>query len=170
MRMGYIILSVWMLALFACAPTKVKVYPRETRPEKPLPAKSSVDKPSPERNSKAREANWKLYATTDEASYYYDADGIVHSSQNSVQVSVKLLFTDRGIIQMVEEFGERYQNLSEEIDTYEINCSEKKFRILSVTRTSREGEVILSVSRDGAAWTSMPKDSASEILCKAVFR
>jgi hypothetical protein len=170
MRTGYILLSLWILALFACAPTKVIIYPTETRPERTLPAESSFDKTSPKRNLETRGVSWKLYATTDEASYYYDAESITHSSENIVEVSVKLHFTDRGILQMVEEFGERYQNLSEEIESYEINCSEKKFRILSVTRTSKEGEVILRVSRGAAAWTSIPKDSTSEILCEAVSR
>ncbi len=170
MRMGYIILSIGILAFFACAPTKVKIYPRETRPERTPPAKSSFDKTSPERNSEARGATWKLYATTDEASYYYDADSLTHPSGNIVQISVKLHFTEKGIIEMVKEFGKHYQNLSEEINSYEINCSEKKFRILSVTRTSKEGQVILSVSRNGAAWTPIPKDSTSEILCEAVSK
>jgi hypothetical protein len=34
MNIGYVILSICILILFACAPTEVKIYPRETPPEK----------------------------------------------------------------------------------------------------------------------------------------
>ena len=53
MNIRYVILSICILILFACAPTKVKIYPRETPPVKTAPEKSEKGalakpvKPSP---------------------------------------------------------------------------------------------------------------------------
>ncbi len=49
MRIGNGILLISILVLFACAPAKVKIYPRETAEEKTAPVEPSPEKPSPER-------------------------------------------------------------------------------------------------------------------------
>jgi hypothetical protein len=64
MRMGYIILSICMLALLACAPTKVRIYPKETQREKTSPAKPSPEKTPPERVDTVRPFAGKTYAET----------------------------------------------------------------------------------------------------------
>jgi len=51
MKIGYMILSICIFVLFACAPTKVKIYPRETPPEKTIPEKDSSERFSPEKTS-----------------------------------------------------------------------------------------------------------------------
>jgi hypothetical protein len=43
MNIGYVILSICILILFACAPTKVKIYPRETPSAKTMPQKTSSE-------------------------------------------------------------------------------------------------------------------------------
>jgi hypothetical protein len=161
---------IGMLILLSCAPTKVKIYPRETRSEKTPPTKSFPEKTSPENYGKAGRTNWKLYVKTNEASYSFDAESITHPSEDIINVSVKLHFTNSGILEMVKDFGERYRNLSDEIDTYEIDCLRETFRVLSVTYYSMNGEVILMVSRDEAKWTSIPSNSTSESLYKTLCK
>ncbi len=51
MKIGFVILSICILILFACAPTKVKIYPRETPPEKTIPEKDSSERISQEKTS-----------------------------------------------------------------------------------------------------------------------
>jgi hypothetical protein len=64
MRMGYIILSICILALLACAPTKVRIYPKETQREKTSPAKPSPEKTPPEGVDMVRPFVGKTYAET----------------------------------------------------------------------------------------------------------
>jgi hypothetical protein len=154
----------------ACAPTKVKIYPRETQPARNFPAKSLSLESSRENSVDSKGADWKLYAETSEASYFYDVRSIVYSTKNTVKVSVKLHYTDSGILEMVKDFGERYQGVADEVDTYELRCPEKEFRVLSVTYYSKEGGVLFRVSRDEAKWTSISKESASERLYEAVCK
>jgi hypothetical protein len=51
MRIGYITLSICILVLFACAPTKVKIYPRETHSEKTIREKTSSERTSQEKTA-----------------------------------------------------------------------------------------------------------------------
>ena len=62
--MGYIILSICILALLACAPTKVRIYPRETQTEKTSPGKPSSEKTPPETVATVRPFPGKNYAET----------------------------------------------------------------------------------------------------------
>lgn len=48
MRIGYIPLSIYILVLLACVPTKVEIYPRETPTEKTITGKTSQEKTSQE--------------------------------------------------------------------------------------------------------------------------
>jgi hypothetical protein len=49
MNIGYVILSICILILFACAPTEVKIYPRDTPPAKTIPEKTSSESISQEK-------------------------------------------------------------------------------------------------------------------------
>ncbi|MDP2960957.1 MAG: hypothetical protein Q8N71_05980 [candidate division Zixibacteria bacterium] len=51
MRIRNRILLICILLLFACAPTKVKIYPKEAPEEKTAPVEPSPEKPSPEKKS-----------------------------------------------------------------------------------------------------------------------
>jgi hypothetical protein len=115
-------------------------------------------------------ADWKLYSQTPEALYYFDVRSVNPSHENTISVEVKLNFTDKGVIEMVEQFGKDYQNISYELHHYEINCADKKFRVSSVTRYSKNGRILLRVSRDESEWIPIPPDSTSESLCKMVCR
>ena len=58
------VLLFCILAPLACAPTKVKIYPKETRPEKTSPTKPSPEKTPPERVDTGRLFSGKTYAET----------------------------------------------------------------------------------------------------------
>ncbi|HSB05130.1 MAG TPA: surface-adhesin E family protein [Thermodesulfobacteriota bacterium] len=111
-------------------------------------------------------ADWKLYSQTPEALYYFDVRSVIPSQAKTISVQVKLNFTDKGVIEMVEQFGKDYQNISYELDQYEITCADKQFRVSSVTCYSKNGGILLRVSREGAQWVPVPPDSTSESLWK----
>jgi len=115
-------------------------------------------------------ADWKFYSQTPEALYYFDVGSVTSSRENTISVQVKLDFTDKGVIDMVEQSGKEYQDISYELNDYEINCADKKFRVLSVIRYSKSGEILLRVSREETEWVSMPPDSTSESLAKMVCK
>jgi hypothetical protein len=59
MNIGYVILSICILILFACEPTKVKIYPRETPPAKTMSEKTSSESISEEKIVSEKTASQK---------------------------------------------------------------------------------------------------------------
>jgi len=60
MNIGYVTLSICILILFACAPTEVKIYPRETPPVKTMPEKTSSESISQEKTISEKTASQKV--------------------------------------------------------------------------------------------------------------
>jgi hypothetical protein len=59
MKVSYVILSICILTLFGCATTKVRIYPGETPPAKPIPAKTSSEDTSKEKTPPEKTASQK---------------------------------------------------------------------------------------------------------------
>jgi hypothetical protein len=62
LMVGFVVLSVYIFILFACAPTKIEMYPKKTPPEKPAPTKPSLEKTSPEKTPALKPFPGKTYA------------------------------------------------------------------------------------------------------------
>jgi len=110
---------------------------------------------------------WKLYATNEFGYNYFDEGNITRPSKNMVRVWVKSLFTDKGVISMVGQLGRRYENLSHDTSLWEVNCSEKKWRFLTSTGYSKNGDV-LSSSGEEFEWRFIVPGTVSDLLLKEV--
>jgi hypothetical protein len=117
-------------------------------------------------------ADWKFISSTDLYECFYDAENMTRSSKNIVGVWTKLVYTERGVVKMVKEFGKHYENLSYSLELWEINCAEKKHRLLSTTAYSVEGN-ILYTNQAGSRpppWKIISRESVEESLYKAVCK
>ncbi len=114
-------------------------------------------------------ADWRLYGRDEKRIRYYDAERVTRATNNNVKVWIKFEYTDKGVIEMVKNYGRKYENLSQQIAEEEINCSEKAWRNLSLTHYSREGKVIFSGSHEGQ-WNFIVSGSAGEVLYEAVCK
>ncbi len=119
-------------------------------------------------------ADWKVYGTpeSDIGVFYYDAGSITHPSKNIVRVSTKTIFSKKGVAERVEEFGEGYRNLSHAVFLREVNCVEKKSRVLRLTWYDKDGHVLASFQdkSKGAKWSIINPDSITEVLYQAVCK
>ena len=116
--------------------------------------------------------DWRLYAKTDLYECFYNAENMIRSSQDIVEVWTKLEYTERGIIETVKKFGKYYENLSHSLELWEINCAKKRHRLLSVTLYSVEGR-ILYTNQTGShlpPWKIISRESIEESLYKAVCK
>jgi hypothetical protein len=116
--------------------------------------------------------DWRLYAKTDLYECFYNAENMIRSSQDIVEVWTKLEYTERGIIETVKKFGKYYENLSYSLELWEINCAKKRHRLLSVTLYSVEGR-ILYTNQAGShlpPWKIISRESIEESLYKAVCK
>ncbi len=116
-------------------------------------------------------ADWKLFAETDSYECFYDAEDSAPSLNNIVDVWTKLEYTEKGVKGIVKKFGEHYADLCYSLELWEINCGEKKERILSITEYSAEGKILYASSAQGQpAWKMIPRQSVDESLYKAVCK
>jgi len=116
--------------------------------------------------------DWRLYTKTDLYECFYNAENMIRSSQDIVEVWTKLEYTERGIIETVKKFGKYYENLSYSLELWEINCAKKRHRLLSVTLYSVEGR-ILYTNQAGShlpPWKIISRESIEESLYKAVCK
>jgi len=115
-------------------------------------------------------ADWKQVRSTNSATLYYDTEEITHPTKDIVKVLTKWVYTEKGIKNAKEIFGENYKNLSYSIKSYEINCKDKTSRILSITDYNKDGTVISSDSKTNAEWSRVSPESALESLYKMVCK
>ena len=117
-------------------------------------------------------ADWKLFAETDLYECFYDAGDTAPSSENIVDVWTKLEYTRKGVNGIVAKFGKHYADLSYSLELWEINCAEKKDRILSITEYSAEGKILYADSAEEKlpAWKIIPRQSVDESLYRTVCK
>ena len=119
-------------------------------------------------------ADWRTFGSSDNAFYFYDEEGITRASQDIVTVWMKAIFTEKGIKEAAEKYGEDYENFSHSIELYKINCKDKIYCILSINHYAKEGTVILSDSRSDTEYLPIIPESVSEglyqIVCKPAQR
>ncbi len=104
-----------------------------------------------------RAAQWKFLGSTDlyEGYYYVSKSHLLYKS--TVEVSVKLEYTEKGIAEYVKDFGKRYETLSYSLQLWEINCSTREHRVLSADQYSTEGNRINGRPAQGRLSESLSK-------------
>jgi hypothetical protein len=84
-------------------------------------------------------ADWKLYASNDEGTYFYDTEGVRQISRDITEVWEKRVFPPKKVQRYVEKFGLKYKELDYGIRLLEVNCNERKFRSLQATYYKKDG-------------------------------
>ena len=120
-------------------------------------------------NAEVRQPDWKLYCETDFFLSYYDKGTINRPSEGIVRVWVKEVNTEKGVTDMVNRFGEEFKNCDHVKKLCEIDCAEKRIRILSSAAYSKVGEVIIS-SDSPSQWIFIIPKSEGEALQKIVCK
>lgn len=110
--------------------------------------------------------DWEKHGESDKMFFYYDAESIIRPSKDVVKVWGKLIYKVKGITEMVEEFGKKYETLSHSLNLIEIHCAEKKIRRLSFVHYSTDGNVLNSGQSPKENWSIIPPDSIGESLYK----
>ena len=119
------------------------------------------------------EADWKRFDSNVYGDNYYDRGSIIRGSKNIVRVLVKYVPNEKGVMNAVERMGEQFKTLRDSQTLVELECAEKKFRILSVTLYSKEGGILYSEKweEQESRWVLVTPQSGwgslHGILCKA---
>jgi hypothetical protein len=114
-------------------------------------------------------ADWKLYIVEDKWHHYFDAENIMHPSKNIVRVWTKTVYSDKGRIWLLRDFGKNWENVYSAISLEEINCNDKKYRFLSQQYYSEDGGILFSAG-ERERWEYVIPESLSELLFEKVCR
>ncbi len=83
-----------------------------------------------------RGADWKLYGTTEWYYCFYDAHSVTRSSKTIARVLVRWRYTEKGILDEMNEGAKEGQmeRIAYSESSWELDCSERKHRLLSMTK------------------------------------
>ncbi len=123
-------------------------------------------------NAEVWAKDWRSYAKTDSYECLYDAEDMIGSSQDIVEVWTKSEYTERGVTEMVRQFGKHYGHLNYSLELWEINCAKKKDRLLSIAAYSAEGNILYTDQAGSPLppWKIIPRESVEESLYKALCK
>ena len=116
-------------------------------------------------------ADWRQFAVTnDDSVYYYDTESIRQVSKDTLRIWQKWDYSPKEVEGYVKKFGEEYLGLEHSIILQEIDCLERKFKVLSVTDYRSDDSIIQSLGEEGFEWRYIAPESVAEGLLKAVCK
>jgi len=114
--------------------------------------------------------NWKALKSDESGASYYDLDSRILISQGVFRVREQYIYTAESVTKKMMKYGSKYEGLKSSMTLWEINCTEKKARIISTGDYSHDGKVI-SKTKDGAEpwpWNSYAPGSLGGLLVQAI--
>ena len=112
--------------------------------------------------TKTEKSDWKFYADSDTVKVYYDSKNIKHTPEGFVQVWDKYVF--------IKKTPQREEIVKQTKVLNEIDCANKRSKLLSMTSYNTFGEVIENYTFDKSPsdWTDITPDSIFENLFNIV--
>lgn len=109
-------------------------------------------------------AEWKYVDSTEYSIWFYDAESIIRLPKNIVRVWVKMTYTDK----VPKGPGIKYQEYRS-LSLHELDCQEKKVRILSYCTFYEDGTVRVQ-EYDDTKWSYIIPDTVDMNLYKSVCK
>jgi len=117
-------------------------------------------------------ADWKSCGITDLYFCFYDAQSLTRPSKNIVRVWVKWVYTEKGRLDaqgtLAKDGYLKSVDYSEIL--HELDCSERKYRVLSLNYYNFSGESIVEFARSSSTWDFINPGSILENLYKEVCK
>lgn len=119
--------------------------------------------------------DWRSFGTSEvnAQKWFYDADSLTHPSKNIVRVRTNVWIdthSKEGTDRYVEELKKRFKNLNHVMSLTEVDCKDKRTRILEITGYSNDGKVLSSFWNPKKNWDLIVPGSRDEALYKAVCK
>ena len=120
-------------------------------------------------------AGWKFLGTSPIGEIFYDPKSVYSTKDNFIRVVSKIVFSEEGEKGLLKQYGKEQENVTHYSFKYEINCKDKKDRLLEISIWSGEELVlgpipIVSGGPIDSGWKSFDRGSPSESLYNAVCK
>ena len=109
-------------------------------------------------------ADWRYYDENNYRVSYYDGESIARTSEGIVRVWEKVVFTEEGVIDAVEQLGEKYKTLSYVTMLNELHCTDGRICLLSSAFYSKDGKVLSSFEYQAGDWWFIVPETRGEVL------
>ncbi len=119
-------------------------------------------------NSEGLGHSWKTFYSSDYAIYRYDTENLIRPDKGVVKVRVNIVYGTKGVEDLVNKHGERFEDIGNGIALFEVHCAERTTRIISSTYYSSDGTELLSNGPQNSEWGFITPGSVGEALLKAV--
>lgn len=115
--------------------------------------------------------DWRLYTTSRKSDgFYYDLKSIRRISKDLVRVWVKRIVSEKTIQDLKEKWGSKFKDTRNDVYLQELNCSEMKFRILTVTMYDLNGSILKEISFASPPWDFVVPQSNEEPLFNTICK
>jgi len=121
-------------------------------------------------SSKGWGADWESFGGNATADFYYDTENITHPSKDVIRVYVKRLYTEKGVSDLVGVLGVKFKTVRHSVDSYEVQCGDKKFRLLSSVVYSTDEEILESFNYQEPTWKVIVPESVIDTLYKTLCK
>jgi hypothetical protein len=118
-----------------------------------------------------QEGNWKIFYQDEDTVYYYNVKKMTHLSNQTVRVWVKGVVTEK--FKSTEEFKKltiKFPTVDHYMVLIELNCSERKGRILSYHLISKNKKRLSSENFPKATWKYFLPEEKEYYLYNAVCK
>jgi hypothetical protein len=118
-------------------------------------------------------ASWSFLENDEEGTWFYSEDNMGRSPHGIITIRTAMIYSQTGVLKAVEKYGEKYRNVDRAISTWEIDCSRKKFRLLSAIFYSKDKSIIECYDDEEAKYyilEDIPPGSYLELLNKKICR
>jgi len=122
-------------------------------------------------HAEAGGAEWIFLEKDDEGSWFYNSESIECLSYDIIKVQTKKIYEKNGILKAVEKYGKDYMRLDHVLSVWEIDCFQRKFRLLSAVFYSKDNSVIRDYDDEKVKYFTLediPPDSYIELVCNRV--
>ena len=118
-------------------------------------------------------ADWKYLENDDEGIWFYNSENIECLSKSIIRIWAKKIYDRKGVSTAVEKYGKDYMNLDHVLSVWEIDCFQKKFRLLSAIFYSKDKSIIQGYDDEKEKYFApedIPADSYIELLHKKICK
>ncbi len=112
--------------------------------------------------------SWKTFYSSSYAIYRYDTENLIRPGEGVVKVQVNIVYGTKGVADLVDKHGHRFEDIGNGVALFEIRCAERTTRIMSSTYYSWNGTELLSNVPQNSEWGFISPGSVGEALLKTV--
>ncbi len=121
-------------------------------------------------NFEALGDSWKTFYSSDYGIYSYDTENLIRPDRGVIKVRVKIVYGVKGVRDLVDKYGDKFEDISSGIVLFELRCAERTTRILSSSYYSMDGKVLLLGGPQNPGWGFITPRSVGEALHKEICK